>query len=327
MKRRSYIVLFSIFTIAALVVIFLLNYKSVDVPGFGNINIFFGRAFKGSITSLEKHARKLITDGDFDGAKEIGEIIAKYGGDRKPVGLLIIAESNWKAGSIKESVKALSEAVKAGGLKNSEISLTLSNFTTSCLDELIKEKPFKIYLTISMLHILEDSKSSAFEKYNKDIQSLLSDKIPIDARFIHKRDKKYLTKDSALNDVKSEGVFESKKEAPALLLSEIKKMADFDDILTDGDILEYIHNVSVYELLNVDVKKVPMNDEPLPEDIVKEEKQQLGGSAVTNTEEDYGYQGEATYIAKIPDFSIDSLLKGCKVDLNSKIEQEPATTK
>jgi hypothetical protein len=327
MKRRSYIVLFSIITIAAFVVIFLLNYKSVDVPGFGNINVFFGRAFKGSITSLEKHASKLITDGDFDGAKEIGEIIAKYGGDRKPVGLLIIAESNWKAGSIKESVKALSEAVKAGGLKNSEISLTLSNFTTSCLDELIKEKPFKIYPTISMLHILEDSKSSAFEKYNKDVQSLLSDKIPIDAQFIHKRNKKYLTKDSALNDVKSEGVFESKKEAPALLLSEIKKMADFDDILTDGDILEYIHNVSVYELLNVDVKKVPMNDEPLPEDIVKEEKQQLGGSAVTNTEGDYGYQGEATYIAKIPDFSIDSLLKGCKVDLNSKIEQEPATTK
>jgi len=326
MKRRSYIILLSIITIIVLVVIFLLNYKSISVPGYGDINIFFGRAFRGSVVALERHAGKLINDGDFDAAKEIGGIITKYGGDRKPVGFLIIAESSWRAGSIKESVKALSEAVRSGGLNNSELSLMLSNFASSCLDKLITEKPFRIYPAVSMLYILENSKSPTFEKYSKDVQILISNTIPIEVQFVHKRDKKYLTKDSALNDVKSEGVFASKKEAPALLLNEIKKVVDFDDILTDGDILEYIRDASVYELLNVDVKRVPMNEEPLPEDILNEEKEQLGGSIANTTEEDYGYQGEVTYIVKIPNFSIDSLLGRCKVDLNSRIKQEYAKT-
>ncbi|MGQ9707061.1 MAG: hypothetical protein ACUVWP_08725, partial [bacterium] len=327
MKRRSYIIFSSAIFIAVLVGVFLLNYKTVNIPGYGDINIFFGRAFKGDISLLEKHASKLITDGDFEGAKEIGEVITKYGGDRKSIGFLIISESNWKAGAVKDSLRALSEVIRSGGINDRETFTLLSNFSANCLEELISKKPFKIYPSIFMLHILKNSESLLYEKYLKDVQSLLSKIQPIEVQFVHKRDKKYLTRDGALNDVKSEGVFESKKEAPSILLKEIKKVADFEDILTDGDMLEYIRGASSYELLKVDVKRVPMDEEPLPEDILEEEREQVGGAFSVVSEKEYGYQGEATYIVKIKNFSIDSLLKECKVDIYSIVEQEISKTK
>ncbi|OQX90653.1 MAG: hypothetical protein B6D57_02370 [Candidatus Coatesbacteria bacterium 4484_99] len=325
--KKKYIITSAILVVCLTTLVLLLNYRRIDIPGFGNIRVFFGRTSDETVNSLKEHAEKLMLEGDYDGAREAGESIARYGGDKKVLGFLIIAESQWCAGAVNKSIESLIDAIEHGATEDTESRALLSNFAFNRIEEIMNSKPYKIYIIAVLLNVLKECDASSYEKEKENFNRMLSEKMAIKVSFVHTRDKKYITREDALKDVKAEAVFEAKKKAPSLLLNEIKKIFNLEGLITDGDILNYIRDKAVYDVLKAEVKRVSMGEETLPDDIIMEEREELGEGSFLSEDIDTGYQGEATCIARIPDFSIMDLLNYCGVNIFTVASIENLMTK